>query len=104
MIKTMALSLAAAGMMFGASFTGVITDSECWNADHKAMGMGTDAQCTVACVKQHGAQYVLYDGKNAYTLSDQKTPEPFAARKVTVTGTLDAKTKTIKVDSIKAAQ
>jgi hypothetical protein len=40
----------------------------------------------------------------AYTLSDQKTPEQFAAKKVTVTGTLDAKTGTIKVDSIKAAQ
>jgi hypothetical protein len=37
-------------------------------------------------------------------LSDQKTPEKFAAKKVTVTGTLDAKTKTIQVDSIAAAK
>jgi hypothetical protein len=33
-------------------------------------------------------------------LSDQKTPEKFAGKRVTVTGTLDAKTKTIHVDSI----
>jgi hypothetical protein len=37
-------------------------------------------------------------------LSDQKTPEKFAAKKVTVTGTLDAKSKTIQVDSMVAAE
>jgi hypothetical protein len=47
---------------------------------------------------------VLYDGKAAYSLSDQKTPEKFAGKKVTVKGTLDAKTKTIQVDSIAAAK
>ena len=67
------------------------------------MRMGsTDAECTIACVIAHGAMYVLYDGKEAYTLSDQQTPEKFAGKKVTVTGTLDAKTKTIQVDSITA--
>jgi hypothetical protein len=35
--------------------------------------------------------YVLYDGKNVYELSDQKTPEKFAAQKVRVTWTLDSK-------------
>ena len=104
MKNLIALTILAAGSMFAATFTGVITDSGCANANHKAMGMGTDPECTNACVKAHGAQYVLYDGKDAYTLSDQKTPEQFAAKKVTVTGTMDAKTKTIKVDSIKAAQ
>ena len=104
MKKLLVLTLSAAGMMFGATFTGVITDSGCSNADHKAMNMGTDAECTVACVNAHGAQYVLWDGKQAYTLSDQKTPEHFAAKKVTVTGTLNPKTNTIKVASIKAAQ
>ena len=66
------------------------------------MKMGAnDAECTIACIDAHGAQYVLYDGKASYTLSDQKTPQKFAGKKVTVTGTLDAKTKTIQVDSIK---
>jgi hypothetical protein len=65
------------------------------------MRMGpTDAECTKACVVSHGAAYVLFDGKSAYVLSDQKTPEQYAAQKVRVTGTLDAKTRTIRVESI----
>jgi len=47
---------------------------------------------------------VLFDGKEVYTLSDQRTPEKFAAQKVKVTGTLDAKTRTIQVESITAAK
>jgi hypothetical protein len=47
---------------------------------------------------------VLYDGKSAYVLSDQKTPEQFAAQQVRVVGTLDAKTKTIRVESIAAVR
>jgi hypothetical protein len=39
-------------------------------------------------------------GSNVYVLSDQKTPEKFAAKKVKVTGTLDDKTKILKVDKI----
>ena len=86
-------------------FTGTITDSMCAEADHSRMRMGsTDAECTIACVIAHGAMYVLYDGKEVYTLSDQQTPEKFAGKKVTVTGTLDARTRTIQVDSITAAQ
>ena len=85
------------------TFIGAITDSMCATADHSRMRMGsTDAECTIACISAHGAMYVLYDGKEAYTLSDQQTPEKFAGKKVTVTGTLDAKTKTIQVDSITA--
>jgi hypothetical protein len=64
----------------------------------------TDAECTVACVGAHGAMYVLFDGKDVYTLSDQRTPEKFAGQKVRVVGTLDAKTKRIQVDSIRAAK
>jgi hypothetical protein len=104
MKKLLTLAFAATGMMFAATYTGIVTDSGCTKADHKAMGMGSDAQCTVACVKAHGAKYGIYDGKTFYILSDQNAPEQFAAKKVTVTGTLDAKTNTIKVDSIKAAQ
>jgi len=64
----------------------------------------TDAECAKACISDHGALYVLYDGKDAYTLSDQRTSEKFAGQKVNVTGTLDAKTKAIQVDSISAAK
>ena len=87
------------------TFTGRITDSMCARADHKAMGMGdTDGECTKACVLSHGAQYVLFDGTNVYTFSDQKAPEAFAGMKVSVTGTLDAKNATLKTSAIKAVK
>jgi len=83
------------------SFTGVITDGMCANGDHSGMRMGpTDAECTLACVSAHGAQFVLWTGKETWELSDQKTPEKFAGKKVRVTGTPDAKKHTIQVDSI----
>ena len=87
------------------TFTGTITDNRCAKADHSHMRMGPrDAECTMACISAHGATYVLYDGKDVYTLSDQQLPEKFAARRVRVVGTLDAKTKTILVDSMTAAK
>jgi hypothetical protein len=100
-IGFVALAFAAAGKQ---TFTGVITDDMCGKADHKSMNMGPDAKCVAECIKGMGGKYVLYDGKSTYILSDQKAPEKFAAQKVTVTGTLDAKTNTIQVDSIKAAK
>jgi hypothetical protein len=100
------LALAAlSGAQSKQTFTGVITDDMCANGDHSRMRMGAnDAECTTACVVAHGAQYVLADGKNVYVLSDQKTPEKFAGARVQVVGTLDAKTRTIRVDSITAAK
>jgi hypothetical protein len=87
-------------------FVGVITDDMCaTQAGHATMKMGsTDAECTIACVDAHGAQYVLYDGKTAYSLSDQRTPQQFAGRRVKVTGTLNEKNKTILVTSIVVAK
>ena len=87
------------------TFTGTITDNMCAKGGHAQMRMGpTDAECTTACVMAHGARYVLHDGKDVYILSDQKTPEVFAAQKVRVIGMLDAKTRTIQVHSIAAAE
>ena len=95
-------ALAAPGKQ---TFFGVITDEMCAGAGHAAMRMGpTDAECTVACVQSHGVSYVLLSGKTIYNLSNQQLPERFAGAKVQVTGTLDAKTKTIAVDSIKPAK
>jgi hypothetical protein len=69
------------------------------------MRMGpTDAECTNACVDAHGSFYVLYDGKTAYTLSDQKKPQQFAGQKVKVVGSLDATGRTNVVASIVAAK
>ena len=108
-MKHLILSLLAVAALSAApgkqTFTGIITDSLCAKADHSQMRMGpTDAECTIACISAHGATYVLYDGKDVYTLSDQKTPEKFAAQKVTVVGTLNAKTKTIQVEPMSAAK
>ena len=108
-MKQLVLSLLAVAALSAApgkqTFAGTITDSMCGKAGHSQMRMGpTDAECTVACISAHGATYVLYDGKDVYTLSDQQTPEKFAAQKVRVIGTLDAKTNTIQVHSITAAK
>jgi hypothetical protein len=103
-VMLLALSALSAGQG-KQTFTGVISDDICSRNGHAAMRMGpTDAECTNLCVMLHGASYVLQDGKTIYLLDDQQTPATFAARKVTVTGTLDAKTMTLHVDSIAAAR
>ena len=97
------LAIAALAAPGKQTFSGVITDSMCARGDHSKMQMGpTDADCTIACIREHGATYVLYDGKHAYDLSDQQTPEKFAGKRVTIIGVLDAKTQTLQVDSIAA--
>jgi len=108
-MRLLAFSLLAIAALTAApgnqKFIGVITDNMCDRGDHSQMKMGpTDAECTRACVDIHGAEYVLFDGKETYSLSDQKTADKFAGQKVTVTGTLNAKTKTIQVDSMAAAK
>jgi hypothetical protein len=107
-MKVLLFGVLAAALAAGQgkrTFTGVITDSMCENGDHSQMKMGpTDGECTIACVNAHGASYVLWDGKDSYTLSDQKTPEKFAGKRVTVMGTLDQKKQLIQVDSIAAAR
>jgi hypothetical protein len=86
-------------------FTGTISDAMCGRTGHAQMRMGpTDAACTNACVDAHGAAYILYDAKNIYTLDSPKQLKEFAGQMVTVTGTLDPKTKTLHVQSITAAR
>lgn len=82
------------------TFTGVVTDTMC-GAKHTMMKDAPDDQCIRMCVKG-SSQYALFDGENVLQLSDQSKPKKFAAQKVKVTGTLDRKTKTIKIESIEA--
>jgi hypothetical protein len=107
MKRQLVISLAAA-VLFAApasrQFSGVVSDDMCGKEGHGDMKMGSDAKCVIECVKQMHAKYVLFDGKSAYVFSDQKTPERFAGKKVTVTGTLDDQTNTIKVEKIEAAK
>ncbi len=86
------------------TYPGTITDSMCL-MNHKPMNITPDSKCVRECIKNNKeVKYVVHDGKNTYKLSDQKTPEQFAARKVTVTGTLFPKTGVIKVDKIEPAK
>ena len=105
-MNRLAAFLLCAGMALAAgaprTFTGVITDTMC-GADHSHMGIKPDSKCVRECVRA-GSKYALWDGKKLYTLSDQQTPEKFAAEKVRITGTLFEKTGIIKVDKIEAAK
>ena len=104
-MKNLAALLIAGALVGGAAtqtFTGVITDTMC-GKDHTMMNVTPDPKCVLECVKHDkNTKYALFDGKNVYVLSDQKTPEQFAGQKVKVTGTLFEKTKILQVDSITA--
>jgi hypothetical protein len=116
-MKTPTLVLTATLMLGGLTsvaqknqtYTGEIMDSACAKTgSHEGMmkahpNMKTAKDCTQGCVKA-GSQYVLYDSatKTVYQLDDQKKPEQFAGQEVTVTGNVDAATKTIHVANIKA--
>jgi len=103
-MKKILIVIAGAAMSLAAAppktFTGVITDAMC-GKDHAMMGVKPDSKCVLECVKD-GSKYALIVGNDVYELSDQKTPEKFAAQKVKVTGTLNG--KTIQVESITAAK
>ena len=109
-MKTLTLSLILTGFLFAQNttktYTGVITDTMC-GADHTHMGVTPNEKCVRDCVKSGNGQWkyaLLAAGKKMYVLSDQQTPEKFAARKVKVTGTLYEKTGILKVDKIEPAQ
>lgn len=91
-------------MLQAQTFTGVITDSMCAN-NHKMMNITPEEKCVRECVRTNkAAKYALNDGKKVYKLSDQKLPEPFAAKRVKVTGKLFQKTGIIQVEKIELAK
>jgi hypothetical protein len=85
-------------LALGETFTGVVTETMC-GAKHTMMKDQPDDKCIQMCVKG-SSEFALFDGQNVFKLSNQSKPAKFAAQKVKVTGTLDQKTKTIKVASI----
>ncbi len=107
-MKILVVGVLVLGMLSGGqsrqTFTGTITDDACAMAGHARMRMGpTDAECVTACIRLHDAKYVLLVGEEIYELTDQEAPAKFAAQRVRVIGTLDAKTQTIRVESIATA-
>jgi hypothetical protein len=88
------------------TYKGEIIDSQCAAlGGHQIMEKkGESAKdCTNRCVSM-GGRYTLFDPatKTAYQLDDAKKAATFAGSNVSVTGTLNAATKTIHVASIKA--
>jgi hypothetical protein len=88
------------------SFTGEIMDSACAAlGSHDQMmkkeGIKSAKDCTLQCVKD-GSKLVLYapSNKTVYQLDDQDKSTEFAGEKVTIIGTYDASTKTIRMQSI----
>jgi hypothetical protein len=91
------------------TFRGEISDSQCAMNVHslthshqemlKSKGLigGTSADCANRCAKQMGGEFVLAAGKEVYHLDNQAEAERFAGQKVKISGTLDAKAKTIHV-------
>jgi len=81
--------------------TGVITDTMCGKTHGMAAGQPDD-KCIAMCVKGSSSQYALNDGKEIWKLSDQKKSGKFAAQRVKITGSVNEKTKTIKVDAVES--
>src|SRR5450432_3705348 len=91
------------------TFRGEVSDSQCAMNVHslthshqemlKSKGEmgGTSAQCAMHCAKQMGGEFVLAAGKEVYHLDNQAEAERFAGQRVRISGTLDAKAKTIHV-------
>lgn len=102
-MKLIAYLFASTLLLSADTFVGVITDSMC-GMNHEMMKIKPEDKCVRECVKHGGTKYVLWDGKQSYKLSDQQTPEQFAARKVRITGKLYTKTGIIAVEKIEAAK
>lgn len=91
----------AVAMAADGSWTGWISDSQCGakGANDKP---GT-AECTVKCVKEHGAKYVFVNDadKKVYVVDAQDKVAEHAGHHVTVKGTVDG--DTLKLTSIDMA-
>lgn len=92
-------------------FRGEVGDSQCalnvhsLSRSHKEMlkrkAIGTtSADCARYCVKYLGGVFVLQVKDKVYKLDNQKLADIYAGQKVIVTGTLDAQTDTIAVESM----
>jgi hypothetical protein len=106
-MKTVALFAGLMGLAsasFGATWTGVLSDSACGVSHAKMMAehkdAKTDRDCTLACIKG-GSQYVFVSKGKVYKLANQSNPEfeTHAGHRVEVTGTIAGDTITVsKID------
>ena len=65
---------------------------------------GTPGDCANYCVRYMGGDFVLSSKNDVYRLDNQEKAQLFAGKKVKITGTLEAKSKTIHVVDIELTQ
>ena len=100
MIKTFVLMSFAAASMYGASWTGEISDSACGTSHAKMLAehkdLKTDRDCTLACVKA-GSKYVLVTDGKVFQIENQALPalQQRAGQMVSVTGAMKGDTITV---------
>lgn len=94
---------ALAASLSAENFSGVITETMCGAKPHTMFKGRTDAECVRMCVKGPHV-YALVNGSRVMKLTDQKAPAQYAAQQVTVTGTYDEKSNTLKVSAIEPAE
>jgi hypothetical protein len=82
------------------TWTGSISDSMC-GAKHSADEHGgkkmSDRDCTLACVKEHSAQYVFVSAGKVYKVSNQDFAalQEHAGHRVALTGEMNGDTITV---------
>lgn len=101
MIGIVLVLAASAAFAQEKKITGVVTDTMC-GKDHASMGASDPVKCTRECVKSDPSKwkYALSTANAVYVFADQQQAEKFAGRSVSVTGTIDAKAKTVRASKI----
>jgi hypothetical protein len=83
------------------AWQGFVTDTHCGTNCQVTKDMTPDKKCIDRCVKD-GSKYGLWVGHHVYELEPQSKAAQYAAKDVSVTGTLDG--ETIHIVSIKASK
>ena len=88
------------GALYGAEWTGFISDSKCAASKGESAG---HAGCAKACIGKGDSAVLVAAGK-VYTLDKQDDAKKFAGDKVLLKGTASDDGKSIKVTSIAKAE
>jgi hypothetical protein len=80
---------------------GFVTDTHCGTNCQVTKDMTPDKKCVDRCVRE-GSKYGLWVEHHVYELEPQSKAAQYAAKDVSVTGTLDG--DTIHIDSIKPSK
>ena len=83
------------------TWQGFVTDTHCDTNCQVTKDMTPDKQCIERCVRK-GSKYGLWVEHHVYELEPQSKAARYAAKEVSVTGTLDG--ETMHIGSIKASK